>query len=215
MYVGLLTVLWGWQRGVRQETHVWASLGLRRPFWRELLLGEVIAIASFSLLVLLEIRLGWLHWQNPQLTDLVGHLGWGLLMGLAVALVEELLFRSWLLREIEQDWPTLPALGASSLLFAAVHTWTTQFFGLVVFGAVLAIATLIRQRRLSLAMGLHGGWVALITMLNSTNAISYPGTVPTWVTGVGGNPVAGVAGIIALLCVGAGLLLWPLDHSKS
>ncbi len=212
LYIGLLTLLWGWQRWVRQETHVWASLGLRRPFWRELLLGEVIAIASFSLLLLIEIGLGWLRWQNPPLGALAGHLGWGLLMGLAVALVEELVFRSWLLREIEQDWGRLPALVTSSLIFAAVHTWTPQFSGLVVFGAVLAIATLVRQQRLSLTMGLHGGWVALITLLNSTNAISDPGTVPNWVTGVGGNPVAGVAGITALVLVGAGLLFWPLDQ---
>lgn len=213
LYVGLLVVLWGWQRWVRQESRVWASLGLRRPFWNELLLGEVIAIASFTVLLALEMGLGWLHWQNPPLGALAGHLAWGLLMGLAVALVEELVFRSWLLHEIEQDWGTLAAVGWSSVIFAAVHSWTPQFLGLVVFGGVLAISTLIRQRRLGLSLGLHGGWIAVITMLNSTNALDYPGTVPSWVTGIGGNPAAGLAGIIGLVLVGTGLLFWPLDQA--
>ncbi len=123
------------------------------------------------------------------------------------------MFRSWLLHEIEQDWGTLAAVGWSSVIFAAVHSWTPQFLGLVVFGGVLAISTLIRQRRLGLSLGLHGGWIAVITMLNSTNALDYPGTVPSWVTGIGGNPAAGLAGIIGLVLVGTGLLFWPLDQA--
>lgn len=209
LYGALLFVLWGWQRWVRQEARPWRSLGLRSPFWLDLLRGELIALSSFAVLIGTELALGWLRWQSPPLGHLAGHLAWGLGMGLAVAFVEELLFRSWLLSEIERDWSLPAAMLTSNLIFAAVHTWTLQFFGLVVFGLVLAIATVVSQRRLALSLGLHGGWVAVVTMLNSTNAVSAPGTVPSWVTGVGGNPVAGLAGIAALTAVGFGLLFWP------
>lgn len=61
---------------------------------------------------------------------------------------------------------------------------------------------------LAVPMGLHGGWVAAITGVNLSGAIAYPGTVPAWITGVGGNPLAGVIGVVFLLVVYGVVRAW-------
>ncbi len=74
-------------------------------------------------------------------------------------------------------------------------------------GMVLVFARWVDGGSLGLATGLHTGWIWGLTCLDSTELISYTGKGPTWITGLGANPLAGVAGIVCLLTTGI-LLQW-------
>jgi hypothetical protein len=53
-------------------------------------------------------------------------------------------------------------------------------------------------------MGLHGGLVWGYYILNVGELVKYSDTVPTWITGIDRNPLAGVMGILFLIL----LVLW-------
>jgi uncharacterized protein len=181
----------------------------------ELLTGLATGLGMLLLLFVVQSSLGWVQWLAPsaKLGQIIGE---GLLLGLAVGCAEELLFRGWLLQELEQDYTPRQALLLNSLIFAALHflkplpeilkTWP-QGLGLVILGVLLVWARRQCHGRLGLAIGLHGGLVWGYYILRVGELIRYPRTVPTWVTGINDNPLAGVIGLgfITLL---AGMLGW-------
>jgi Type II CAAX prenyl endopeptidase Rce1-like len=135
---------------------------------------------------------------------------------IAVGCAEELLFRGWLLQELDQDYPLPVAMISSSGIFALLHflkpldeilnTWT-QGLGLVILGMLLVWARRQSGGRLGLAIGLHGGLVWGYYIIRVGQLVRYPGTVPAWVTGINDNPLAGLAGLflITLLATILGL----------
>ena len=121
--------------------------------------------------------------------------------------------------ELERDYPPAIALVSNGLIFAVAHyirpwevilaTWP-QFLGLLLLGI-----TLVWARRapgveggrgsLSLPAGLHGGLVWAYYLVQVGNLVRPTGQVPAWVTGIDGNPLAGVMGIVLLGAIAAGL----------
>jgi hypothetical protein len=172
-------------------------------------------------MLVVQGMLGWLEWQPIQLLPLLITLLSGLLLGFGVALVEELLFRGWLLNELEAEYPNRIAALGCALIFAIAHflkpwdqilqSWP-QFPGLVLAGVVLIWARWQRGSGLGLPMGLHGGWVWGIAVINSLGWVHYTGLVPEWVTGIGGNPLAGVSGLVLLTLTGMGVRCLPLKQ---
>lgn len=150
-------------------------------------------------------------------------------------LLEELL-AGWRSRPLAPAWAAIHCSWMFAVshflkpLAVILETWP-QFLGLLILGQLLVVArgcgmgqpTRGRDRavqrgnlqpgnfqrgNLAVPMGLHGSWVAAITGVNLTGAIAYPGTVPAWITGVGGNPLAGVIGVIFLLVVYGVVRAW-------
>lgn len=204
LYLAFVLEVGWWGRRVWGLMHPYRSYGLIPMNIGEFLCGLAIALGSFSALLLLQVGLGWLRVQE---VDLLPAIGSGAITALGVGFAEELLFRGWLLTELEQDLSPSFALWANSLIFAVLHflkplevilqTWV-QFPGLVLLGVILVWMRRITGGRLSMAIALHSGLVWAYYIVNTTQWMVPNGTVPDWLTGIGGNPLAGLIGLTFL-----------------
>ncbi len=213
LYVVFVIEVGWWGRKVWGLTHPYRSYGLFPLNPREFLWGLAVALGSFSALLLLQVGLGWLVVQEA---DLLPAILSGAVTALGVGFAEELLFRGWLLHELEQDLPPLSALWVNSLIFAVLHflkplevilqIWV-QFPGLVLLGMILVWARRLTAGRLSMAIALHGGLVWAYYIVHTTRWIVPSGTAPEWITGIGGHPLAGLLGLAFLGVIGLAIAI--------
>lgn len=177
-----------------------------------LLLGLGLGVCGLTVVFVTESLLGWIQWHPEN-----GQRLWSVLLpilglGLWVGITEELIFRGFLLNELQQDYSIWVAAAISSAIFALLHlVWDQkdtppQLPGLWLMGMVLVGARLADDGSLGLAWGLHAGWIWGLSCLDSAELISYPNKGLAWMTGLGDQPLAGGAGILCLL--GTGALLW-------
>jgi hypothetical protein len=169
-------------------------------------------ILTFSLFAL-QGTFGWLNWQENSLPfwRLIAE---GALTGIAVAIAEESFFRGWLLNELEKDYSLTIALWVNSIIFAIAHflkplpallETLPAFPGLLLLGLILVLARRKNQGRLGLAIGLHAGLVWGYYVVNVGELVTYTQTVSPAITGIYGNPIAGVMGWLFLLGLILGL----------
>jgi membrane protease YdiL (CAAX protease family) len=178
----------------------------------ELLKGLGLGFVSLFYLFLVEGWLGWLNWNpSPFPSKIVME---GLLVALGLGFAEELLFRGWLVDELQQDYRPRIALWSSSTIYALLHfvkPWSEivrtlpSFPGLLLLGLTLGWARQIHQGRLGFAIGLHAGLVWGYYIINVGNLVSYRDRVPVWVTGIDRNPLAGGMGLLFLSSIGVAL----------
>ncbi len=207
-----LVRLWGKQ--VYGENQVLKSYGLinSRQNGFEFLVGLAIGLLLTFSLFMVQGLLGFVSWQNSD--NLPRIIAEGLLSALGVGFAEELVFRGWLLDELQRDYKDRVSLWANSLLFALSHfikpvaamlrSWP-QFPGLLLLGLILVGGKRLRQNRLGLAIGFHAGIVWGYYMINVGKLVRYSGAVPDWVTGVNGNPLAGAIGLLFLGTLALGI----------
>jgi uncharacterized protein len=232
LYGVFLGLLPRWQRRVHRVRHPWQRIGFTgaRRLWRGLWIGGLIGILSLIVLVLVQLGLGWavmntaaLKAQNLMVIALTGALA-----ALAVGWSEEVLFRGWLLGELEQGYSAGMALGLSSMVFALAHFikpleailgLLPQFLGLLVLGITLVWARRShlgpgpKKTSLGPAVGLHSGLVWGYYIINVGDLIQPTHRVPAWVTGLDGNPLAGLLGIALLMGLAAVFYRW--SHRSS
>ncbi|RMH75178.1 MAG: CPBP family intramembrane metalloprotease [Cyanobacteria bacterium J007] len=208
LYAEFIVLARFWGRRVYGISRVLHRYGLQFSprFGRDWGSGLLAGLVSLSLLLLLEGTLGWLAW-NPPPGNLIQTVVEGLLVASAVGFAEELLFRGWLLDELERDYRANTALWANATIFAMLHfikPWEAivenlpAFPGLVLLGATLVWAKRSSGGLLGLPMGFHGGLVWGYYIVNTGQLLNYSGRVPGWVTGLGNNPLAGVMGMLFL-----------------
>ncbi|MBU6228185.1 MAG: CPBP family intramembrane metalloprotease [Cyanobacteria bacterium REEB459] len=218
LYLVFLLVLPPWERYLHRSSRVWQTLGLVHPLrlWRPLRLGALMGSLSLSTMVMVELAWGWLA-LNPaalNLRTLVPVALGGVVTALAVGWAEELLFRGWLLAELERGFTPGLALATNSVIFALAHfikpldqvlaTWP-QFLGLALLGMTLVWARRIQfsaypgETSLGASIGLHSSLVWTYYVLNVAHLTQPTGQVPPWVTGVQGNPLAGLTGLCFLI----------------
>jgi membrane protease YdiL (CAAX protease family) len=136
-------------------------------------------------------------------------------VSLGIGFAEELLFRGWLLDELQRDYRPKTALWVDAAIYAGLHfikplselirTFIT-FPALLLLGITLVLAKRARgswegnfwRGRLGLPIGLHGGLVWGYYIINVGQLIDYPNQVPEWVTGIDRNPLAGFMGLLFL-----------------
>jgi uncharacterized protein len=149
---------------------------------------------------------GWLTWRSPSLPI------WQLILegsatALGVGLAEELFFRGWMLDELERDYQPQVSLVADAGLFAILHFLKPipvmlqslpQFPGLCLFATVLIIAKRQQRNLLGMSIGLHAGMVWAYYVINVGKMVEYSGRVSDWVTGINGNPLSGLLGLVFL-----------------
>ena len=213
LYGEFLALVHGWGRWVYQEPRLFRRYGLVRT-WAMLRLGfQGLAIGLSNLFAMFVIQslLGWVVWQAlpPNFLRIAIEGG---LVAIAIGCAEEILFRGWLLGELERDYRPATALGATSLIFAVLHfikpweiilkTWP-QFFGLVALGLALGWAKRSARGILGLAIGLHAGLVWGFYLVNVGQLIRPTDRVPEWVTGMDGNPLAGLIGLGGVSAIAA------------
>ncbi len=218
VYVGFLIGFPVWGRSVhRWKRPFWyCGLRLQPQFAHDLGLALTIGVLGVFSLFGIETLLGWATpaVPSPRLGRFVVE---GLLMALAVSFAEEMLFRGWVLAELEKDYSPRAALVMDALFFASTHfikSWSEivrtlpQFLGLVVLGLALVWARRSptarsgkRLTRLGYPIGLHAGLIWGYYIVNIGNLSEYTGQVPEWVTGIDRNPLAGLLGLGLLAAI--------------
>ncbi|WP_337885163.1 type II CAAX endopeptidase family protein [Fischerella thermalis] len=208
LYIEFIVLLRIWSKQVYKQPHIFQHYGLQftRLNGVDLLKGLAIGFISILILFGLEGLLGLLVWQQPKVFLLKLVLE-GSLTGLSVGFAEELLFRGWLLDELQRDYSPRVALWANAMIFgvshfikpvqAIIHT-LPQLPALVLLGLTQVWGKRWRRGRLGLPIGLHGGLVWGYYIINVGGLIEYTNRVPDWVTGVDKNPLMGVMGLVLM-----------------
>lgn len=224
LFVEFVVVTQVWGRRVYGDRHRLQTYGLIRSRQNgyDWLNGVALGLVSLLLLFMVQGWLGWLTWEapSPTFSRIVVE---GLLVATGVGFGEELIFRGWLLEELQRDYSPPTSLWANSLIFAILHYTNSigiaiallfgfagadafstlietlpQFPGLVLLSCLLVWAKRVRRGRLGFPMGLHTGLVWGYYIVNVGERVQYTGRVPEWVTGVHQNPLAGVTGMLFL-----------------
>jgi uncharacterized protein len=200
---------------IREEDLLWSSIGWQwhGKGWLFFLWGIILAIASLIVIFTLEVAIGLItwHWNNSRkLLRLIIPV---FCLGLGISLVEELIFRGFLINELVKDFPLWVSAIASSLIFALLHLiWERQqtipqLPGLWLMGMVLVLARIVTGGNLGLAWGLHTGWIFGLTCIDSAELITYKQESNQWLIGIHQQPLAGIFGIAGLLLTGVVLLV--------
>lgn len=216
LFVGFLIGIRQWGRRVHQDPRIFQTYGLvwTQQNGRELLAGLGLGLSNLFGLFLIQGWLHWVAWQPISAAWLTRVILEGLLTGLGTGFAEELVFRGWVLDELERDYSPKTALWGSSLLFAVLHFLKPiteiirtfpQFPGLLLLGLALVWAKRSTRGRLGLPIGLHGGLVWGYYIVHVGALVSYTEQVPEWVTGIDQNPLAGVSGLVLLSGLAAGM----------
>ena len=216
----LLILLPPWCRLRWGSQNCWRSLGIsggghgrRRQLVSALLRGLVIAGVLLALITMLLLLGSWAQWLGEWS---LGRSMNALALLFGVGVVEELLFRGWLWRELLPMIGPTTAMGGQALIFSLVHTrfnlgfWPllTLLIGLMLLGLCLALQRKLDGGSLWGCVGLHGGLVAGWFLLQS-GLLQISPDAPMWLVGPGvndTNPLGGVIGIMAL----SGLLMVQL-----
>jgi uncharacterized protein len=211
--MGLLFVelLFGWQfwgRFVHGDRHIYTRYGLAknssntREFWQGLAIGFWLCLGLF----ITEALLGWIDIIQPS-TSLIRIIIEGWFSAVGIALAEELLFRGWLLDELHRDYGQKICIWVTAIAYALAHfikpmeeimRTAVTFPALVLLGIALVLAKYKYGDRLGISIGIHGGLVWGYYIVNVGQLIKYNSLIPDWVTGIDGNPIAGVMGLIFL-----------------
>lgn len=210
LYLLVFPVLLGF---TQLEGFSWNDLGLSAfsSLWASALAGLVLGAFGLLLLFILEGWLGWLQWQPIERVALLKTLPLTLMLGLGISFTEELIFRGFLQYQLQQEYVAIGAAAIASFIFAVLHlVWegpstVPQLPGLWLMGMVLALSRWADDGHLGLAWGLHAGWIWVMASLESVRAIAYENQAPSWLTGIKGQPLAGILGLSFLLLTGAAL----------
>ena len=220
--IGFFIFLPVWGQYVHQQRHIFKYYGLEFTHRNGIELLQGLAIGLINILVLFSLQgiLGWVEWNQLSIWLLKIVLE-GSITGLGVALAEELFFRGFIYDELQRDYNPAVVLWVSSIIFAMAHfikplsdiiQTSPQFLGLLLLSLACGLAKRNSQGRLGLSIGIHGGLVWGYYIVNVGNLVEYSGSVPTWITGVNNNPLAGVMGLLGLII----LTFWMRisSHSK-
>ena len=216
-------LLWFWQvwgKVIHQEKDIFSCYGLirSRKNSSDFLKGLAIGFYCCLSLYIVEGALGWIEvvTSSVSLGKIVAE---GLLSAIGIALAEELLFRGWLLDELSRDYSKKTCLWVGSITFAIAHflkpideivRTAVNFPALVLLGMILILAKYNNCDRLGICIGIHGGLILTYYIIDVGQLIEYTNQVSSWVTGIDGNPIGGIMGLIFLSA-----LLWIIGKPKS
>ncbi|KAJ0698722.1 hypothetical protein HanLR1_Chr10g0382961 [Helianthus annuus] len=211
----MLVVLWG--ERIRGYENPLERYGLELTSATQIqqfvygLIGGVmlVLLIQYTNVLLGLVSLSWpsIPSSSTDLLNLSGKVirfvGQGLVTAVAVALVEELLFRSWLPEEIAVDLGYNQGIILSGLAFS-LSQWSLKAIpGLWLLSVGLAGVRQRCQGRLSLPIGLRAGIMASTFLLKEAGLLTYQQhSYPLWVTG--GDPFQPFNTIVGL----AVALLW-------
>lgn len=205
-------ILWGFSHLQQQSFSIY-GLTWNPSSLISILSGLGIAVLGLLILYGILKTLGWLVWNSEQVPSLLATVLPTLGIALWISTTEELVFRGFLLNQLQNDYSLAIAAIISSAIFAVLHlVWDgkealPQLLGLWLLSMVLVLARWLDGGSLGLAIGLHAGWVWGIASLDTAQILHYPERNLAWVTG-NGKPLAGVFGILLLLTTGA--IMWAI-----
>ena len=208
LFLEFLWLLRFWGKKVYQQPKLLKRYGLTwtRQNGIELLNGLSIGLLFCLGLFAVEGILGWVELRTPSVSLLKVTLE-GLLSALGISLAEQLLFRGWLLDELQRDYSPKTVLWTNAVIFALLHfikpieeviRTFVQFPALVLLGLTLVWAKRSHRNRLGICIGLHAGLVWGYYILNVGQLVQSTHQVSPWITGIDGNPIAGAMGLLFL-----------------
>lgn len=187
---------------------------LQPSLFQFILLGYVLGIITIAIIDGLEILTGFLKLESLGNLTISQWLTFPLLIivSLLIASVEELIFRGLFVDFLWQDYSIWLTAIISSAIFALLHLiWERkntlpQIPGLFLMGLVLYLARLVANNHLGLAIGIHGGWVFILGVLDTFDCYSYTDQSKGWIVGKKGQPLGSLAGISIVIIAGIILL---------
>lgn len=208
LFVDFLLLAKFWGEKVYRQPQMFLIYGLVKTQQnaREFFFGLILGLLFIGSLFAVQGQLGWLVWQKLDVS-LIRIVGEGFLSALGIGFAEELVFRGWLLFELQRDYRPQVILWADAVIFAILHflkplpemfRTLPQFPALLLLGLTLVWAKQGSQGRLGLPIGLHAGLVWGYYMINLGQLVEYSHRVPDWMTGIDRSPMAGVMGLIFL-----------------
>ncbi|WP_199194132.1 CPBP family intramembrane glutamic endopeptidase [Pleurocapsa sp. CCALA 161] len=208
LFVELLFLWQIWGRFVYGDRYIYRRYGLvrNRKNLQEFLQGLAIGFWLCLGLFITEALLGWIEVIHPS-ASLIRIIIEGLLSAIGIALAEELLFRGWLLDELQRNYRQKTCIWITAIAYALAHflkpveeimRTAITFPALVLLGIALVLAKDKYGDYLGIAIGLHAGLVWGYYIVNVGQLIEYTNRVPVWVTGIDGNPIAGLMGLVFL-----------------
>jgi uncharacterized protein len=223
--IEFIALLPWWGRKVYRHHNLYARYGLVFSRQNGLLLLKGLAIGSCFAFALFATQgcLGWLTWQPPKLSMIQLAIE-GSATALGTGLAEELFFRGWMLDELDRDYLPNPALIADAGLFAALHfvkpipvmlSSLPQFPGLFLLGTIVIIAKRQNRNLLGMSIGLHAGMIWAYYIINVGGMVKYSGQVSDWVTGINGNPLSGLLGLMFLTILAISIPRWSRKSYSS
>lgn len=212
--VGITAATYLARRFLDRRTFVSLGFAFDRRTLLDLAVGFLIPAAQLGLVLLIEIGLGWSHWQGwawqtSSVATVAGGLALSLLVFILVGYQEELLSRGYQLQNLLDGSGLRWALFLSSAIFALLHlanpgAGAASTVGLVAAGYFLAFGWL-RTGRLWLSIGLHVGWNFFegtvygfqVSGLEPFTLMKHTVDGPAWGTGGSFGPEAGAVMIPA------------------
>ena len=202
------------------ESLPWPALGLtlHASWWRDLIVGSLIGVASLALAAVIAAAAGGLRFTaspRTMLLPVVQTLVMSALLFIFAALAEEALFRGYPLQTLTRARLAWLAILLTSVPFAAVHLQNPNvvkgftFINTALAGVWLAVAYL-RTRSLWLPLGVHWAWnwalgslfglpVSGITTIAPNPLLHGTDFGPAWLTGGSYGIEGGMACTIALV----------------
>ena len=208
LYIEFIGLLRFWSKKVYQNPRWLHYYGIEATRYngiaclRGLSLGLILTLSLFAF----ELSLGFLEFISPSVT-LIKIIAEGLIIAVLVSFSEELLFRGWILNELDQNYSTKIALLINALLFAALHyikplsemiRTLPQFPALFILGAILVQARRLERGKLGKSIGIHAGLIWGYYIVKVGGLIENLDYIPSWITGIDGNPLAGLIGLAFL-----------------
>lgn len=211
LYLCAPPILWGFAYLENQSFSVY---GFNAPYSSILAstgIGLMVGAIGLIGLFMVQQWFGWLTWQADW-QKISNVLLPTLLIGLWISFTEELVFRGFLLNQLQVTFAIGWTAVFASAVFAILHlVWegraaVSQLPGLWLMGMVLVLARWLDKGNLGLAIGLHAGWIWGMASLDSAQMFGYTGKGSEWLTGLAGKPLAGMMGLLFLLVTAA--ILW-------
>jgi hypothetical protein len=209
LFIAFLILLAIWGKYVENKQNIFKFYGLVGNRKNILYLGKGLIIGSVftGTLFMTESAFGWLEFKAPIYSP-IQLIFEGLISAIAIAFGEELLFRGWLLEELDKDYNSKIVPLINALIFAFLHflkpiseiiRTIVNFPAYVLLGLTLVWAKRSHENLLGICIGLHAGLVWAYYIFNVGGMLQYTNKVPSWITGIDQNPLAGVMGILFLV----------------
>jgi membrane protease YdiL (CAAX protease family) len=201
----------------------------RSGWWQDLLVGFLLATGVMLLLFAIEVKAGWLvvegwNWQVLATDAWPRNLWLAVLINATAAVGEEAVFRGYLLAGLARAWGRWAGLAIMAVIFAAQHlvvtgakeTYSLLFVALLALPGLLLGWSYLKTGALWLPIGVHLAWNLLQDDLLNLHGRGVPSLVgavtsqqgPEWFVGTTYGIEVGLAGILAVVLVWAGVWLW-------
>lgn len=175
---------------VQKRSPVKYGLSAHNGWAKYLFSGVLIGLGCISIMTLLEFAWGTIKLDTILVNNhLFNILLINILAAAVIGIVEEFSFRGFLLQNLMEDFPIIPAILLTSLVYAAVHFVKSipypevaimKFIGLSLVGVLLSVAYL-KTKSLYLPIGIHAGLVYFLKVKKTLFCEAK--SVPEWVFG--------------------------------